>query len=242
ACCFFCRSGYVQRRMPVPGQSNRANELAESESRYRRLADSGIIGVYEGDGMGRIVDCNGAFLQMFGYSRDDLEAGLIRWDQLTVPGYEAVNRRLIEQIAASGTTAPAELEYFRKDGSRMPAAVGMASLPAAPEEIRAIGFILDLTPQKQAQEALRKSEEQFRQIAENIREVFWIRDRGTVLYVSPAYEQIWGHSCASLYANPASWMDSIHPEDKRGAEETSHRQAAGEDLNNEYRIIQIGRA
>ena len=226
--------------MPATDQNISANRSAGSDARFRRLADSGIIGVLEGDSSGRILDGNGVFLQLIGYSRDDLEAGLIRWDQLTVPGYEAVTRRLIEQIVASGTTAPAELECFRKDGSRMHALVGMASLPAAPEEIRAIGFILDLTPQKQAQEALRKSEEQFRQMAENIREVFWMIDpaSGEILYVSPAYEQIWGQTCASLYANPASWMKSIHPEDRLAAEQNFHRQVQGEILESEYRIVQ----
>ncbi len=138
--------------------------MITDDSRFRRLAESGIIGVFEGDGSGRILDGNGAFLQMHGYSREDLESGLIRWDQLTVPGYEDVNRRFTEQLAAGGVTAPAELEYFRKDGSRVPALVGLAALPGGPEEDRAIGFILDLTQRRQAQDALRRSEEQFRQL------------------------------------------------------------------------------
>jgi diguanylate cyclase (GGDEF)-like protein/PAS domain S-box-containing protein len=202
--------------------------------------DSGIIGVFEGDGGGRILEGNGAFLQMHGYSRDDLEAGLIRWDQLTVPGYEAVNRHFAEQLAARGTTAPAELEYFRKDGSRIPALVGLASLQGRPEGDRAIGFILDLTKQKEAQEALRKSEEQFRQLTDHIREVFWMTNHtGTeIVFVSPAYEQIWGRTRESLYANPKSWMDSIHPEDRPNAEETFRRQLKGEILANEYRVVQ----
>jgi len=207
---------------------------------FRRLADSGIIGVFEGDESGRILDGNSAFLRMHGYSREELEAGLIRWDELTVPGYEEVNRRFGEQLAASGTTAPAELEYFRKDGSRIPVLVGLASLPGIADQIRALGFILDLTPQKQAQNDLRKSEEQFRQLAENIYEVFWIMDpaAGELVYVSPAYEHIWGQTCASLYANPESWMNSIHPDDRPGAEEVFRRQVEGEVLANEYRIVQ----
>jgi diguanylate cyclase (GGDEF)-like protein/PAS domain S-box-containing protein len=214
--------------------------LITNDSRFRRLSDSEIIGIFEGDGSGRILDGNGAFLQMHGYSREDLESGLIRWDQLTVPGYEDINRRFAEQLAAGGVTAPAELEYFRKDGSRVPALVGLAALPGGPEEDRAIGFILDLTHQKQAQDALRRSEEQFRQLAENIQEVFWMMDPATfeIDYVSPAYEQIWCQTCASLYANPESWMDAIHPDDRQNAGEIFHRQLQGEILANEYRIVQ----
>ena len=68
---------------------------------------------------------------------------------------------------------------------------------------------------KLAEDALRESEESFRQLAENTKKVFWIADRDITetLYVSPAYEEIWGRTCASLSANPRSWLESVHPED-----------------------------
>ncbi len=70
------------------------------------------------------------------------------------------------------------------------------------------------------QEALRASEERFRQLAENIDEVFWMSDIGFsgVLYVSPAYARVWGRSPASLYADPRSWMDAVHAEDRPAVE------------------------
>jgi PAS domain S-box-containing protein len=73
-----------------------------------------------------------------------------------------------------------------------------------------------VTERQRALERSRESEERFRQLAENIGEVFWILDaRNTeMLYVSPAYERIWGRSCDSLYASPRSWADAIHPEDR----------------------------
>jgi diguanylate cyclase (GGDEF)-like protein/PAS domain S-box-containing protein len=78
---------------------------------------------------------------------------------------------------------------------------------------------VDVTPQKQAEEGLRASELRFRQIAENIDEVFFLQnlDGSQIYYVSPAYEKIWGRSCESLYANPKTWTDSIHPDDLHNA-------------------------
>ena len=79
-----------------------------------------------------------------------------------------------------------------------------------------------------ATEALRVSEERFRQLAENIEEVFWMTDpsKTTMIYVSPAYETIWGRSCQSLYASPRTWIDAIHPDDRERVAEAAARQAA----------------
>jgi PAS domain S-box-containing protein len=63
---------------------------------------------------------------------------------------------------------------------------------------------------------LRQSEERFRQLAENVRDVFWMLDpaTGAVLYVSPSYEAIWGRPAQSLYHHPESWTEAIHEEDR----------------------------
>jgi PAS domain S-box-containing protein len=73
----------------------------------------------------------------------------------------------------------------------------------------------DITLQQRIEAQLRASEEQFRQLAEHIEEVFWIAtpDFSQVLYVSPTYETLWGRSCASLYADPASFFSALLPED-----------------------------
>jgi PAS domain S-box-containing protein len=80
------------------------------------------------------------------------------------------------------------------------------------------GFISssrDVSDRKQAEEALRESEERFRQIAENIDQILFIRsgDDQQMLYISPRYEIMWGKSRESLYANPSSFVDPIHPDD-----------------------------
>lgn len=92
--------------------------------------------------------------------------------------------------------------------------------------------------QKETEAELRESEERFRQIAENINSVFWIRDLTDeqVLYVSPAYKKIWGRPSESLYLNPDSWLDAVHPEDiGRMREKLFSRKTREQGL--EFRII-----
>lgn len=96
--------------------------------------------------------------------------------------------------------------------------------------------------QKKAEAELRESEERFRQIAESINSVFWIRDQsaGRLLYVSPAYEIIWGRTCESLYQHPQSWMEAVHPRDRdrvRRNSFLSHDPAQDPAKSVEFRII-----
>ncbi|MFB2918753.1 PAS domain S-box protein [Aerosakkonema funiforme] len=88
--------------------------------------------------------------------------------------------------------------------------------------------------------ALRSSEERFRQLAENIDEVFWLKppQLNEILYVSPAYEQIWGKSRQSLYQQPMSWTDAIHPDDRDRVIAGIEKFLVGKaDFNIKYRIV-----
>lgn len=100
-------------------------------------------------------------------------------------------------------------------------------------------IIQDLSEQKHAAAALLESEERFRQMGENIHEVFWLTDisKNAILYVSPAYEQIFGRDARTLYTNPQDWIAAIHADDRaRILEAARTRQVAG-DYDEEYRIV-----
>lgn len=96
----------------------------------------------------------------------------------------------------------------------------------------------DVTVQRENVLALRESETRFRQLAENINEVFWMTDpaKTKTLYVSPAYEVIWGRSRERLYQNPTEWLDAIHPEDRDRVVHALVRQARG-DYQETFRIV-----
>lgn len=103
-----------------------------------------------------------------------------------------------------------------------------------------IGVATDITEQHRAETALRESEEKFRQLAENIREVFWLLDPSTeqILYISPTYERVWGRSCESLYADRFSFLEAVHPEDRANVIALLAKEGQEEGNDIEYRIVQ----
>jgi PAS domain S-box-containing protein len=110
---------------------------------------------------------------------------------------------------------------------------------AAGKIVERFGVACDITERRQAQQALRQSEERFRQIAETIDEVFWTADPQItkMFYVSPAYERIWGRSVASLYGDPRSFPGSIYPDDRERVLADHQFQKSGQSFDHEYRIV-----
>lgn len=108
-------------------------------------------------------------------------------------------------------------------------------------EVQAVvGISHDITGRKQTEEALRETESRFLQLAENIPEVFWMRNTSErhALYVSPAFESIWGESPSVVEESVDGWLGSIHPEDRNRVRETFERTTvSGEPWELRYRII-----
>ena len=98
---------------------------------------------------------------------------------------------------------------------------------------------VDVTAEWQAEEKLRTSESRFRQMADNIGNMFFLVevDSARMLYISPAYERIWGRSCESLYTNPETWAEAIHPDDRASAYENYRNGMAGGRSKFEFRIV-----
>lgn len=84
-----------------------------------------------------------------------------------------------------------------------------------------------------------ESEERFRQLSENINEVFWMTDldKEKMLYVSPVYEQVWGRTVQSLYDSPRNWLEAIHVEDRERVFKAARTIQATGLYDEEYRIF-----
>src|SRR5262249_18638475 len=131
-------------------------DLAERESRIRRLVDANVLGICIWNLEGAIVEANEAFLHMLQYGRDDVVSGRLRWTDLTPAEWREQDERAVAELRSTGTFGPVEKEYFRKDGSRMPVLIGGALFEENGSE--GVAFVLDLTERKRAEEAVRELE------------------------------------------------------------------------------------
>jgi PAS domain S-box-containing protein len=218
---------------------NTTAALRVSEEHHRRLIDILPDAVCLIHPNGRILAVNSQGVNMLGYAATgELLAKTIF--QITPAGE---HDRIMMEIATAlktGIIRNVECTLLKKDGASFPVELNATvSLGIDNQPAGLLSIVRDITERKQAQSALQASEERFRQLANHIREVFWMSnaDKSKIIYVSPAYEEIWGRSCGSLYASPQTWIEAVHPDDReRISEHAAALQISG-DYDEIYRII-----
>lgn len=209
------------------------NSLRESEERFRLLSQAAYEGILIHK-EGILLFANNQFFEMFGYEAQELLG-----KQVLPICIAPESLSFIKNQIRARTSIPYEVRGRKKNGSIFPILIHARSMVYHDSEVR-VAAILDLSYQQQAESALRKSEERFRVMADNIREVFWLFDwkNQKIEYISPAYEQIWDRSVEELYADYKRWYASIYPDDLDYAREifTNIAQSGGGETC-EYRIV-----
>ncbi|WP_373530564.1 PAS domain S-box protein [Nostoc sp.] len=127
--------------------------LRESEAKFRSVVESNMIGVGFWNRDGGIIDANDALLNMVGYTREELLAETLRWQDLTPIEYHSLDEQALTQFQDSIFCTTYEKEYIRKDGSRFPILIGASHFEGTVD--RGAFFVLDITERKQAEERLR---------------------------------------------------------------------------------------
>lgn len=137
-------------------------EARKSEERFRRVFESNMIGLDFFRTSGEIIEANDALLAMLGCTREELEAGQLDWRARSVPGYEAVDEKAINEMITNGVCTPYEKEFLRKDGSRVPVLLGGALLSEASGT--GVAFMIDLSERRQNQEERERMQAQLLQV------------------------------------------------------------------------------
>jgi len=185
--------------------------LQESEAKFRRIFESNIVGIYFGNFSGEISEANDAFLEMFGYTRNDLQAGILRWDSMTPPEYQALDREKIQELQTAGICTPFEKEYMRKDGRRIPIILAIALMPERENDGYSVCFVLDISQQKQIQAELQQSETRLKIALEATKTVCWERDltSNSLIFTTKAKDP--AKLQVISYSEELTW---IHPDDR----------------------------
>jgi PAS domain S-box-containing protein len=231
--------GHVGISADITQRKRTEEALREAQARHRMLAHT-IESVEEcvsiTDAEDRILYVNAAFLRTYGYRESEVigqHVSMLR--SARTP--EEVQREILPATIAGQWCG--EIWNRTKEGKEFPISLATSGVyDENGERIALVGIARDITTRRRAEDALRSSEEKFRQLAENIREVFWMMSpqADEIIYISPAYEHVWGRTCESLYRNPMAWAQAIHPDDRERAHSLFARQIEGEAIDSEYRI------
>jgi PAS domain S-box-containing protein len=200
-------------------------------------------GIYGLDNQGMTTFVNPTAARLLGYEAEELagrpmhallhhtKADGQAYPERDCPIYAALRDGNVHRVATD--------VFWRKDGTSFP--VEYVSTPILEKGVVRGGVVVfrDITERLEAERALQESRDQFLQLAEHIREVFWITDpaKDRMIYVSPGYEAIWGQSCDGLYASPRSWLEAIHPDDRTRIQAAALQNQVSGSYDVEYRII-----
>lgn len=183
----------------------------------------------------RIVFANREMEKMLGAPSREKLVGRSVFDFIIPEHHEMVRERSRVEIDEDRVAPITEGQLITFDGKRIDVQVTSISFRHGSGWARHVSFI-DISARKRADARQAETLQRFQELAENLREVFYIIDpvARRTLYVSPGYEAVWQRSCQSLYENFRSWMDSVHPDD-RGRMERAILSPEG--LKEEYRIL-----
>jgi len=216
------------------GETARVLEAGERE--FESIFDSTLDAIVILDDQGICREANPAALALFGTQRQQLVGHPLRRFYLAASGPEATRDPLLDRNCAHG-----EIELVRRNGETLFAEYTVKT-NYLPE--RHVAVLRDISSRREAERALRESDERYRQMADNIQEVYWMLDAGSkhILSINPAYETLTGRSLETLRANPTAYQELFHPEDR--VRVLTRLEEAGEtgQIDEEFRIIRPDRA
>ena len=208
----------TERIKAMEEECKKAEEaLAKSEERFRQVSEYAQEWIWEVDPTGLYTYASPVVEKVLGYRPEEIVGQKHFYDFFDPEIKKTLTEKAFAAFEKKEVFRGFENTNVHKDGHLV--FLETSGSPILDEEGNLLGYRgldIDVTLRKQAITQIRKSEERFRQLAENIDHVFWFiqLEPERVLYVSPAFEKIWGYATEDLYRNPKLWTETIHAEDR----------------------------
>ena len=184
--------GAVHIVSDITERKHAEENLRLANEHLRRFVDANILGVLVANAAGEVLEANDYYLNLIGFTQEDLKAGKVDWRAITPPEWLPADEKAIRELYERGTCTPYEKEYIRRDGRRITVLLADALLPGPEEQIAA--FALDQTERKRAEHDLIASETRYRRLFESAKDGILIldADSGKIVDVNPFLIQMLG--------------------------------------------------
>lgn len=216
--------------------------IKRSETKFRRIFESNMLGMLFSDFEGKVFSANDYFLNMLGYTASEVEAGLLNWNKITPEKYKEVSQNAVKQLSELGVSKPFEKEYIKKDGQLVPVLIGSAAINQD-ENVHAVTYVIDVTDRKKAearerqmQEIVLRNQEKLRFLADAAPQKIWTAlPDGQLEYFNKVWVDYTGIKLEELQNE--GWKGLVHPDDLRAFNEAWKKALkTGEGIEVEQRL------
>ncbi|PSB30260.1 response regulator [Stenomitos frigidus] len=231
---------YQQSQTELAERQQAEASLRESESRLRLALEASRMGTWDWNIQTGKITWSENLEALFGLTPGGFDGSYEMFVSLLHSDDRDRVLASVQHSMATGDDYNIEFRVVYPNGAvRWALTQGKVFYDPDGRPVRMAGIDLDITDRKRSAEALQESEARFRQLAEKIDAVFWLREEpeGRVSYVSPAYERLWGWHPQELYENQYNWVDHLHPDDRDASSQAFQAKAAAGQFDEEYRIV-----
>jgi PAS domain S-box-containing protein len=210
-------------------------EAYAGRERFEKLVNQAATGIVETDRSTCITLVNQKMCEMLGYTEAEMIAMTV--SDITHSASLPQTKALANKLATGSASQIIEKQYVRKDGSLMWATSSVNALRTKDGQFQGlVANIVDVTERKQAENALRISEERFRSLVTSVSQMVWTTGaHGQVIEDSPSWREFTGQSYDGYQG--VGWLDAVHPDDRKNAVKVWENSTTGKTIyTNEFRV------
>lgn len=187
-----------------------SKQILADAGALKRFVDANLLAFVRCDVSGRYWEVNQAMVDLLGYSKEELESGAVKWNDITPQEHSFVDLGAVAELAKNGKAGPFQKELLHKDGSKVPVVVGVVTLPESTDQV--LAYLIGLQPKTLYEYRQLLQEAHFQLLAENIPQLVNVCDpEGRIIYSNKRFVDYTG--LKNNEEEPLIWNSCVHPAD-----------------------------